>query len=226
MSYTLILTIVRRSVLLLLALRLILFPAPIRAQLLASNDLSRPRSIGSVTLSPDNHYLAYTIVMRDRPGRPYDQLWVMDLSTEKSIHLAPASTPLWSPDSRWLAFRNADGNNSGLWIAHPDASDTTLLATLASTNSPLPGMGKRFAWSADSKQIAFVSSTPAEPADNNNDSFSFDFGCFELFEGSGACFRGWRRNEKVPVFRSQPVSKTFLPSSHAKLETPLSVLRQ
>lgn len=139
--------------------------------------------------------------MRDRPGRPYDQLWVMDLSTEKSIHLAPdkpASTPLWSPDSRWLAFRNADGNNSGLWIAHPDASDTTLLATLASTNSPLPGMGKRFAWSADSKQIAFVSSTPAEPADNNNDSFSFDFGCFELFEGSGACFRGWRRNEKVP----------------------------
>jgi dipeptidyl aminopeptidase/acylaminoacyl peptidase len=140
---------------------------PACAQLLASSDLSRLRSIGSVALSPDNHYIAYTITMRDRPGRPYGQLWVMDLNTEKSVRLGgdnPAGGPLWSGDSKWIAFRGADGDRHGILIAHPDGSDATFLAGLAGTNSPLPGTGKNFTWSPDGKQIAFVSSTPAEGA--------------------------------------------------------------
>jgi dipeptidyl aminopeptidase/acylaminoacyl peptidase len=148
---------------------------PANAQLLTSGDLSRLRSVGAVALSPDNHYIAYTITMRDRPGRPYGQLWVMDLSTEKGtenttqklVRLGgdkPASTPLWSNDSKWIAFRGEDGDKHGLLIAHPDGSDTTFLATLAGTNSPLPGAGKDFTWSPDGKQIAFVSSTPGEAA--------------------------------------------------------------
>jgi len=140
---------------------------PACAQLLASSDLSRLRSIGGVALSPDNHYIAYTITMRDLPGRPYGQLWVMDLSTEKSVRLGgdkPAGGPLWSGDSKWIAFRGVDGDQHGLLIAHPDGSGTTFLAALANTNSPLPGTGKDFTWSPDGKQIALVSSTAGEGA--------------------------------------------------------------
>jgi dipeptidyl aminopeptidase/acylaminoacyl peptidase len=137
------------------------------AQLLTSSDLSRVRSVGGVALSPDNHYIAYTIAMRDGPGRPYGQLWVMDLNTEKSVRLGgdkPASGPLWSADSKWIAFRGADDEKHGLFIAHPDGSGTTFLAVLAGTNSPLPETGKDVAWSPDGKQIAFISSTAGEVA--------------------------------------------------------------
>jgi len=54
---------------------------------LVSNDLSRLRSVGGVAASPDGKRVAYTVVMRDRPGRPYGQLWIMDLSTQKSVRV-------------------------------------------------------------------------------------------------------------------------------------------
>ena len=67
----------------------------------------------------------------------------------------PASSPVWSGDSKWIAFHGADGDKHGLLIAHPDGSNTTFLAALAGTNSPLPGMGKDVTWSPDGKQIAY-----------------------------------------------------------------------
>jgi dipeptidyl aminopeptidase/acylaminoacyl peptidase len=160
--------LLRVSVCLCCAALLTAIATPACAQLLTSSDLSGLRSVGSAAISPDGRYIAYSITMRDRPGRPYGQLWVMDVSTAKSVRLGgqkPASAPLWSNDSKWIAFRGEDGDKHGLLIAHPDGSETIFLTALAGTNSPLPGTGKDFTWSPDGKQIAFVSSTPGEGAD-------------------------------------------------------------
>src|SRR5260370_19195809 len=71
------------------------------AQGLASSDLSRLRSVGSAELSPDGKHIAYTVTMRDRPGRPYGQLWIMDATTQKSVRdggeTDSASAPRCSP---------------------------------------------------------------------------------------------------------------------------------
>ncbi len=144
------------------------------AQGLSSSDLSRLRSVGSVELSPDGHRIAYSVTMRDRPGRPWGQLWIIDLDTKKSVRVGgekdSGGGPRWSPDGKWIAFDGHQGEKSGLFVARPDGSEVTFLASLEGTNSPLPGAGQDFTWSPDGKQIAFISSTPgAEAAEASGD---------------------------------------------------------
>jgi len=144
------------------------------AQGLSSSDLSHLRSVGSVELSPDGRRIAYSVTMRDRPGRPWGQLWIIDLDTKKSVRVGgekdSGGGPLWSPDGKWIAFDGHQGEKSGLFVARPDGSEVTFLASLEGTNSPLPGAGQDFTWSPDGKQIAFISSTPgAEAAEASGD---------------------------------------------------------
>jgi Tol biopolymer transport system component len=135
---------------------------------LASKDLSRMRFVGSVALSPDGRRVAYTVTMLDEPGRPYGQLWIMELATQKSIRLGGdkdrGGGPLWSPDGKWIAFFGKQGDKHGLLMARPDGSDVTVLASPEGTNSPLPGIGNEVTWSPDGKQVAFISSTPDDRA--------------------------------------------------------------
>src|SRR5258708_20369421 len=85
----------------LLAVAACAFASGSSAQGLSSADLTRFRSIGSVAVSPDGHRVAYTVVMRDRPGRPYGQLCLLDLATQNSSRLGPqkdsSPNPLCSP---------------------------------------------------------------------------------------------------------------------------------
>ena len=138
--------------------------AAANSQGLASSDLSRLRSVGGVAASPDGKRVAYTIVMRDRPGRPHGQLWIMDLSTQKSVRVGGdqdgGGGEVWSPDGKWIAFSGHQGDKGGLFVVRQDGSEVTFLAETPGTNSPLPGTGNEISWAPDNKQIAFVSSTP------------------------------------------------------------------
>jgi len=135
---------------------------------LTSSDLSKLRSVGGVAFSPDGHHVAYSVAMRDEPGRPYGQLWVMDLTTQKAIRFGGdkdrGGGAVWSPDGKWVAFFGRQGDKHGLMIAKPDGSDVTVLASPEGTNSPLPGTGNEITWSPDGKQIAYISSTPDDRA--------------------------------------------------------------
>ena len=131
---------------------------------LRSDDLHQLRSVGDVQFSPDGKQIAYTVTYRDRPGRPYARLWIMNVRTEESsvfrANDGRASGPRWSPDGEWLAFFGRQGEQSGLMTARADGSDLTFLAEVQGTNHPLPSAGERLTWSPDGKKIAFISATP------------------------------------------------------------------
>ena len=144
------------------------------AERLQSHDLYRFRSVGEVALAPDGSRVAYTVVNSNRPGRPYSQVWVMEVQSGKSIRLGKegesSSDPRWSPDSHWLAYEGTQGERSGLILVGADGSGATFLGSIQSTNSPLPGRGNTITWSPDSRQIAFVSATPGpETAEASGD---------------------------------------------------------
>ena len=154
----------------------VIWIAPVRstAQVLESHDLPHFRSVGDVELSPDGRYIAYTVVMRDWPGRPYSQVWVMDVTSGQPRRMGGdqkrAGSPRWSPDGKWLAYLGGEGDQSGLHVVRPDGSGDMFLALLPGSNSPLPGQGESICWSPDGKQIAFVSATAGpETAEVNGD---------------------------------------------------------
>ncbi len=145
-----------------------------QAYRLRSADLTRMRSVGAVALSPDAARVAYTVDNRDRPGRPYSQVWVMEIASGKASRIAgqneATSNPVWSPDGMWIAYSGSEGGNSLLKIAHPDGSGSTTLATVTGTNNPTQNPGNAVTWSPDSKRIAFVSTVPGpETAEANGD---------------------------------------------------------
>ena len=139
-----------------------------------SGDLYKLRSVAGVALSPDGARLAYSVSRNDGPGRPYSQLHVMTLAGGHDVSFSKEKDSSgggeWSPDGQWIAYNGKLGDKSGLIVAHPDNSGAKFLSALEGTNSPLPTTGKRFAWSPDSKRLAFVNAVPGpETAEASGD---------------------------------------------------------
>src|SRR5260370_7510149 len=113
------------------AVALLVITPSAMAQGLASSDLSRLRSVGSVELSPDGRRIAYTVTMRDRPGRPYGQLLIMDIATQKSVRVGSKEDsgggPLCSPDDKWFPFQAHPRANAAFFLPRPNPSDLPFL---------------------------------------------------------------------------------------------------
>ncbi|HVG30109.1 MAG TPA: S9 family peptidase [Pyrinomonadaceae bacterium] len=126
----------------------------------------RVASVSDAQISPDGSRVVYTVsVVAGNETR--SSLW-MALTTDPRRPL-PAqvvggelrpSRPRWSPDSRFLAFLGSRGEQAGVWVM-PATGDAAprLVAAVRSTNFFITYAGEPFAWSPDSRRIAYVSAT-------------------------------------------------------------------
>ncbi len=126
-----------------------------------------PRRDFEARWSPDGQRVAFT---RVEPDGVYSTIWVVNADGSEA-HLVGeggyAEHAQWSPDGRWIAYQvqGAFGTGGGrddttydLWIVRPDGSGDRALDAGAAYGSsePFIGYGNGWAWSPDSKQIAFV----------------------------------------------------------------------
>jgi dipeptidyl aminopeptidase/acylaminoacyl peptidase len=174
-------------------------------------DYQRLRSVAQAAISPDGKFVAYTVLRYDRPGRPWPQLWVLDVATGKSTRIVGeqdvAGSPVWSPNSRWIAFNGDAQTKHGLAIVHPDGSAPTFLTEASGTNAPLPGTGAEVAWSPDNKQIAFISTTPGpETADASGDPMVITRYMYKPDAGEG--MTRFNDNRRLHIFVMDLASKT------------------
>ncbi len=87
------------------------------------------------------------------PDHP-ETTWVesVDVSTGRRQHVAEGSDPQCSPDGRLIAFLSGRGKDSQIWVM---SSDDRSRRQLTHHSDGLGGWGLFFAWSPDSRQIAY-----------------------------------------------------------------------
>jgi dipeptidyl aminopeptidase/acylaminoacyl peptidase len=76
------------------------------------------------------------------------------------------STARWSPDGRSLAFVSTHDGQHGIWVTGIDRRIPRLVALVRDTNFFVTYAGEPFAWSPDSRMIAYISATEEPDRDS------------------------------------------------------------
>jgi dipeptidyl aminopeptidase/acylaminoacyl peptidase len=128
-------------------------------------DLSTLKDVDDVRLSLDGKWVAYTAS---------DTLWLMrTLPNSASRKIGPGTQPVWSPDSKSIAYYSGRSGNTQLWVFNPRtgrSKQATHFKKGINTNTWTGYIGMRggpqyalaYSWSPDSSRLVFPSQTPIE----------------------------------------------------------------
>jgi dipeptidyl aminopeptidase/acylaminoacyl peptidase len=123
------------------------------------DDLLTVKSLGSVQISPEGKWIAYTVNETDFKQDAFvSHIWLADATTGKSFQLTrgekSAGNPQWSPDGKWLAFTSSRiGDKNQIFIISPQGGESLQL-TKSETGV------QNYGWSEDSSKIAFSATEP------------------------------------------------------------------
>jgi len=144
---------------------------------LQPEDLYAIKDVGDAQISPEGSRVVFTVseTAADR-SRSLSQLWIVPTAggEAKRLVTSEGSTPRWSPDGRMIAFYGARDGQSGLYVVSAEGGESQMLARVLRTNFHLNRAGESFAWSPDSRRIAFLSSSenPSEATNSSGASLS------------------------------------------------------
>jgi dipeptidyl aminopeptidase/acylaminoacyl peptidase len=139
------------------AIALFLLAAPIHAakRAFSIEDLYRYRHVEDVHLSPDGRTIVLTLAAYDLgKAKRTSHIWLMDADGGNARQFtfgdANDSSPIFSPDSKWIAFIRATGDEDEIYIIPVNGGGSRKLTNVSTgVSDPL--------WSPDGKSIAFSS---------------------------------------------------------------------
>jgi dipeptidyl aminopeptidase/acylaminoacyl peptidase len=156
-------------------------------------DILRVANVTDVQMSPNGQWCVYTVsgvdedqnvstlwLVRMLPEQPYTPAATPAPPTRRTVpyldwpdtRAAPrpllpsgwnASNPRWSPDGNSIAFLSGHDDQDGLWVVKLDKPEPRFIASIQSTNFFITYAGEPFAWSPDSKRIAYISAKAEGP---------------------------------------------------------------
>jgi dipeptidyl aminopeptidase/acylaminoacyl peptidase len=138
-------------------------------------DVLRVASVGDAQISPDGEWVVYTVSTIDRETTR-TVLWLTRVARQtptptptaarSSTPLLPAdwsaSNPRWSPDSKRIAFLSTRDGQAGIYVVSLNERQPRMVAALREVSFFITYAGESFAWSPDSRRIAFISASEDE----------------------------------------------------------------
>lgn len=200
----------------------------------APADMLRVAEVSDAQVSPDGAWVVYVVSTSDGDTRR-SSLWLARASVPTvqtaEVGVVPvvapparlnlsdmnATRPRWSPDGRRVAFTGARGGHSGVWVieltaatsegdAREAARQPRLVAEMRETNFHIPYAGEPFAWSPDSRRIAFVSAI--EETDEEDASINLSSSASGASDGGASSSARGKRDDPRVIGRIRYKSRT------------------
>ncbi len=168
-------------------------------------DLYRIKSVSDIHVSPDGKSVIYVVSTPDLArSKRASQVWMMDIDGRNSRQLTVGETnvssPVFSPDGKWIAFISSKGGSANLYVM-PRAGGEWRQVTKISTGVSDP------LWSPDGKWIAF--STDLYPECGGDDDCNkkiaerWEKGSLKAHMADGLLYRhwtAWRDGTRTHIF--------------------------
>ncbi|MCI0617017.1 S9 family peptidase, partial [bacterium] len=125
-------------------------------RVLTTDDFHRFQSVSSPQCSPDGQWIAYTVSYSDlKADERRSAIWMVSLDGAQNVRLTYTagsdSSPRWSPDGKYLAFRSARPSDakSQVWLIDRRGGEARQLTDVKQAIED-------FEWSPDSKKLVLV----------------------------------------------------------------------
>src|SRR6266850_3610494 len=151
---------------------------------MAPADILRVANVSDAQISPNGDWVVYTVSTIEG-DQSVSTLWLVRLG-ERVFNVPPTSrqpetrrnwdlirtagrtllppgwngaNPRWSPDGKSIAFLSTHDGQRGIWVSAPERRIPRLVAAVRDTNFFITYAGESFAWSPDSRMLAYISAT-------------------------------------------------------------------
>ncbi len=166
--------------------------AAVRATVPTIDESLGMKSAAGAQISPDGRYVAYSVTQTNWDENDFmSQIWIEVTATGERYQLTSgkksSTGPLWSPDSRRIAFTSDRDGKRQIYLIAPAGGEAQQLT--AEEN----GIGS-MAWSPDGASIAFTSSGPDSKAKKDRKE---KYGEFDIIGGDYVMNHLWRI--KIPA---------------------------